>query len=145
MKKIIKIATIFILTNILVFSAITSKEIKLTKIKMSFDKKEIIIRIFENESSKDFLSKLPMTLVFEDFAKTEKIAYLNKKLIIDKVSSSKETSDFCYYAPWENLAVFYKGYGTDDGLVKLGIIESGKDKLTQIKDGTKIKLEVLED
>lgn len=145
MKKIIKIATIFILTNILVFSAINSKEIKLTKIKMSFDKKEIIIRIFENESSKDFLSKLPMTLVFEDFAKTEKIAYLNKKLIIDKVSSSKETSDFCYYAPWENLAVFYKGYGTDDGLVKLGIIESGKDKLTQIKDGTKIKLEVLED
>lgn len=145
MKKIIKIATIFILTNILVFSAINSKEIKLTKIKMSFDKKEIIIRIFENESSKDFLSKLPMTLVFEDFAKTEKIAYLNKKLIIDKVSSSKETSDFCYYAPWGNLAVFYRGYGTDGGLVKLGIIESGKDKLTQIKDGTKIKLEVLED
>lgn len=116
---------------------------KETRIKMSFEKKEVIIKIFTNKTSKDFLSQLPITLEFEDFAKAEKIAYLDRKLTIDKISSAKETSDFCYYAPWGNLAIFYKGYGTDSGLVKLGLIESGKENLIKIKDGDKVTLEII--
>ena len=111
---------------------------------MTFEKEEIIVKMFDNKTTKDFLSKLPMILEFEDYAKTEKISYLNSKLVVDKETSSKETSDFTYYAPWGNLAVFYKGYGNDGGLVKMGIIESGKDKLIKIKDGSKVKIEVLE-
>ena len=147
MKNFSKILLLFILTNTLVFCTTNSnkkeKIEKETKIKMSFDKQEIIVKIFDNKTSKDFLEQLPLTLEFEDFAGAEKIAYPNKKLTIDKSSSVGETSDFCYYAPWGNLAVFYKGYGNDGGLVKMGIIESGKEKLIKIQNGSKVKIEVL--
>ena len=32
--------------------------------------------------------------------------------------------DIAYYAPWGNLAIFYKDVGYSRGLVKLGTIES---------------------
>ncbi len=148
MKILLKIAILLVLMNTIVYCAakINNKEKKMnqTRIKMTFEKEEIIVKMFDNKTTKDFLSKLPMILEFEDYAKTEKISYLNSKLVVDKETSSKETSDFTYYAPWGNLAVFYKGYGNDGGLVKMGIIESGKDKLIKIKDGSKVKIEVLE-
>lgn len=148
MKKITGVIVLLLSINSLVFCSTNStkeeKNVKKMKIKMIFEKEEIIVRMFDNKTTKDFLSKLPMTLEFEDYAKTEKISYLNSKLTVDKETSSKETSDFTYYAPWGNLAVFYKGYGNDGGLVKMGIIESGKDKLIKIKDGSEVKIEVLE-
>lgn len=147
MKSLIKFLILFIFANTLVFCTTNSnnkeKKMKETRIKMSFDKEEIIVKIFDNKTSKDLLEQLPLTLEFEDFAGAEKIAYPNKKLTVDKSSSAGETSDFCYYAPWGNLAVFYKGYGNDGGLVKLGRIESGKEKLAKIKNGTKVKIEII--
>ena len=147
MRRVMGVLTFFLLVNTLIFCSTNSnnkeKNMKETRIKMSFEKKEVIIKFFNNKTSKDFLSQLPKTLEFEDFAKAEKIAYLDRKLIIDKISSVKETSDFCYYAPWGNLAIFYKGYGTDSGLVKLGLIESGKENLIKIKDGDKVTLEII--
>lgn len=147
MKILLKITILLVVMNILVFCATNTnnreKKMNQARIKMTFGKEEIIVRMFDNKTTKDFLSKLPMTLEFEDYAKTEKISYLNSNLIVDKETSSKETSDFTYYAPWGNLAIFYKGYGNDGGLVKMGIIESGKDKLKKIEDGSKVKIEVL--
>lgn len=147
MKKLFKILAMFLFANALAFCSTNpnSKEkiMKETKIKMSFDKEEIIVKLFDNKTSKDLLEQLPLTLEFEDFAGAEKIAYPNKKLTVDKSSSAGETSDFCYYAPWGNLAVFYRGYGNDSGLVKLGRIESGKETLRKIKEGTKVKIEII--
>ena len=33
--------------------------------------------------------------------------------------------DITYYAPWGNLAIFYKDFGYAKGLAKLGRIDSG--------------------
>lgn len=119
------------------------KEDYMNKIKMTFDNQEVVIKVFEGKTSEDFLKQLPLILPFEDFGGIEKIAYLNQKLIVANEDSKGEKSDFCYYAPWGNLTVFYKEYGNAHGLVKIGYIQEGKEYLAKIKNDTKIKIEKL--
>lgn len=112
-----------------------------TTIKMSSDGYEIIVKLFDNKTSKSFIEQLPLTLKFEDYIGKEKIAYPEKILIVDN-SSSSEDSDFCYYAPWGNLAIFYKGYG-GNAIIKMGIIQSGKENLVKIGNNSKVKIEII--
>jgi hypothetical protein len=38
--------------------------------------------------------------------------------------------DIAYYAPWGNLAIFYRDFGYSSGLVKLGRLDSGVEVLS---------------
>ena len=70
-----------------------------------------------------------MTLTFEDFNGNEKNNYLQQKLSIAGDIHAEETKgNFCYYAPWKNLAVFYHDMGYDENLYILGIIRSGRSR-----------------
>lgn len=114
-----------------------------SRIRIVFNNEEVIITLFDNPLSRDFASLLPLTVAFEDYAKTEKITYLPQKLATrGGLSESEAQGDFCYYAPWGNLAIFYKGFGSGNGLYILGRIESGKDTLAGMgkKFGARIEL-----
>jgi hypothetical protein len=37
--------------------------------------------------------------------------------------------DITYYAPWGNLAIFYKDFSYSAGLIKLGTLDSGSEAL----------------
>ena len=107
--------------------AVMTKE---TRIRIAFDGKEAIVTMFDNPIAKDFLTLLPMTVTLEDYARTEKIHYLPRKLTTSGGQTGSDVQgDFCYYAPWGNLAVFYKGFGHGGSLYILGRIDSGKDAL----------------
>lgn len=76
-------------------------------------------------SASDFVSLLPLELTFEDYAATEKIAYLPRKLT---TSGSPEVTrpqagDLAYYSPWGNLALFHRGAAPAHGLIRLGRID----------------------
>lgn len=43
---------------------------------MRINEKELLVRMFDNPTSRDLVRKLPLTLTFKDYASTEKIAYL---------------------------------------------------------------------
>jgi NAD(P)-dependent dehydrogenase (short-subunit alcohol dehydrogenase family) len=81
------------------------------------------------ETSRDFISLLPLTLTVEDYNGTEKISNLAKKLSTKGAPDGVDPSvgDLAYYAPWGNLAIFYKDFGYSAGLVKLGRIDSGAE------------------
>jgi hypothetical protein len=97
-----------------------------TRIKLSFDGNEAVVRLGDTSIAREFASRLPMTLEFQDYVGKEKIAYLSSKLPSNG-SNGGTSGDFCYYAPWGNLAIFYNGNGrAGGGLVVLGTIESGK-------------------
>ncbi|PAK42882.1 cyclophilin-like fold protein, partial [Priestia megaterium] len=50
--------------------------------------------------------------------------------------------DFAYYAPWGNIAIFYKGFEkATNNLVILGQIESGKENLENIDDDFTVNIE----
>ncbi len=106
-----------------------------TRIKLTFNNKEVFVRMYDNPASKDFLAQLPLTVTFEDYIGKEKVSILQKRLSIDDVQAGdlSKKGDFAYYAPWGNVAIFYKGLedATND-LIILGQIESGKENVENV-------------
>jgi hypothetical protein len=102
------------------------------KIRLTIDGKAITATLIDNATARDFLSLLPLTLTLEDYAATEKISYLPRKLSTAGAPAGvdPEPGDIAYYAPWGNLAIFYKDAGYARGLVKLGRLESGIEALS---------------
>jgi hypothetical protein len=82
-------------------------------------------------TTRDFLSLLPTTLTLEDYAATEKITYLPRKLSTAGAPAGSDPSvgDIAYYAPWGNLAIFYRDFRYSKGLIRLGRIDSGIEAL----------------
>lgn len=99
----------------------------------------------DNETTRDFVSLLPLTLTLEDYAGTEKISYLPKKLSTVGAPSGSDPSvgDITYYAPWGNLAIFYRDFGYSDGLVVLGQIDSGMEGLN-VPGSIKVTVELID-
>ena len=77
-------------------------------VEMHIGAKSFFIELNGNDAARDFASRLPMELQFEDFAGTERIAYLNPKLNVGEAPThmTPQTGDVAYYIPWGNLAVF---------------------------------------
>jgi hypothetical protein len=115
------------------------------KIRILFNNEEAVAVLFNNPVSIDFASLLPMTTMFEDYAGTEKITCLPRKLVTQGgITGGAVQGDFAYYAPWGNLAVFYKGFGNDSKLYLLGRIESGKEKLAGMSGNFDARIEIVE-
>lgn len=94
-------------------------------------------------ATQDLMKQLPLTLEFTDYAGTEKIAYPPQKL--SSHGSSKQyagrSGDITYYAPWGNLAIFYKDseVGSADGLIYLGKLNAPPNFMEKHK---KLKLRI---
>lgn len=114
------------------------------KIRMVFQGGEATVALFDNPLAKEFFRRLPLEVKFEDFSRTEKIFYMPEKLDVSGgVNADQRKGDFCYYAPWGNIAVFYKGYGHGRSLYVLGMLESGKDSLARLKNDFKARIEAI--
>jgi hypothetical protein len=85
----------------------------------------------DTPSVRDFVKQLPLTLELEDYGSTEKIAYPPNKLATQSAPAGIDPTvgDIAYYAPWGNLALFYKDFGYSKGLIRLGRITSGVEYL----------------
>ncbi|CAG9933317.1 cyclophilin-like fold protein [Candidatus Nitrotoga arctica] len=97
------------------------------KIRMTIEGAVVTATLFDNQTSRDFISLLPLTLTLTDYAATEKVSDLPRKLSTKGAPAGSDPSigDITYYAPWGNLAVFYKDFSYSNGLIKFGKIDSG--------------------
>lgn len=97
------------------------------KIKITLEDTEVTATLTDSQTTRDFVSLLPLTLTLEDYAGTEKISDLPKRLSTEGAPSGSDPAvgDVTYYAPWGNLAIFYRDFGYASGLVILGKIDSG--------------------
>lgn len=116
---------------------------KNARIKLTVDGNEIYVNLDDNQASREFLGMLPLTLTFEDFNSTEKIATLPDELSTEGLPSgyTPEVGDFSYYAPWENISVFYKDFRYSNSLYKLGTIESGTEILGNMNGEFEVTIE----
>jgi len=110
---------------------LSSQETNAMKIRLTINGKAMTATLLDNATARDFLSLLPMTLTLEDYAATEKISYLPRKLSTAGAPAGSDPSvgDIAYYAPWGNLAIFYRDFGYSKGLIRLGRIDSGIEAL----------------
>lgn len=108
------------------------------KLKITIGDKSVMATMYDNATAKDFISMLPLTLNLDDYAGTEKISYLSRKLTTQGATSGcdPDVGDITYYAPWGNLAIFYKDYGYASGLIKLGKIEGDISLLNTAQNPT---------
>ena len=106
--------------------------------------KVIMATIKDSEAARDFISLLPLTLTFEDYAGTEKISYLPRKLSTKRAPSGSDPSvgDIAYYSPWGNLAIFYRDFEYSRGLVILGKLDGGIEALS-VPGKVKARIELL--
>ncbi len=79
----------------------------------------------DTPAARDFAGLLPLTLTLTDFHATEKVADLPRRLDTSgaPAGTSATAGDITYYAPWGNLAIFYRDFRHSPGLVRLGSLE----------------------
>lgn len=112
-------------------AAASTAEVRTMKIVLTADGRPMTATLIDNATTRDFVALLPLTLVLEDYASTEKIAYLPRKLSVEGAPAgfAPVPGDIAYYAPWGNLALFYQGFTYSQGLVRLGRLDAGTDTL----------------
>ncbi len=95
------------------------------KINIRVRNEVVTATLIDSKTTQDFISLLPLTLRLEDYANTEKISNLPRRLSTEDAPPGSDPSvgDIAYYAPWGNLAMYYNDFGYSNGLVILGKID----------------------
>jgi hypothetical protein len=90
-------------------------------LKLTVGEQVLTAALSDNPTSRDFVLLLPLTLTLKDYASTEKISDLPKRLSTQGApeGSLPRAGDVTYYAPWGNLAVFHKDFKYSSGLIKI--------------------------
>jgi len=129
-----------------VFSMVTISEAQgdIMKIRLKVGDTVLTATLIDSATTRDFISLLPLTLTLKDYAGTEKISDLPKRLSTESAPSGSDPSvgDITYYAPWGNLAIFYRDFGYSSGLVILGKIDSGI-KALNVPGSVKVTIELI--
>lgn len=113
----------------------------MTAIEIEADGKRWTARIVDTPAGREFLAQLPLTLTLKDWAGTEKIADLPRPLTRAGAPSAitPVVGDVTFYAPWGNLAIFYKDGRRSPGLIPLGRID-GDVGLLAAYDGVAVTI-----
>jgi hypothetical protein len=92
-------------------------------------------RLEDSAATRDFVALLPIELTLKDYASTEKIATLPRQLSTEGTPPGVDPTvgDIAYYAPWGNLAIYYRDFGYSRGLVRLGRIEADAEALRSLE------------
>ena len=114
------------------------------KIRLKVGDKLLTATLIDSATARDLISLLPLTLTLKDYAGTEKISDLPKRLSTEGAPSGSDPSvgDITYCAPWGNLAIFYKDFGYASGLVILGKIDGGIEAF-QVPGSVKVTIELI--
>jgi len=79
----------------------------------------------DTPSARDLADLLPLTVSLSDFHSTERIADLPQAVTSAgaPAGTAAHAGDIAYYAPWGNLALFYRDSPYAPGLVRLGRLD----------------------
>ncbi|GAA2576269.1 hypothetical protein GCM10010304_16370 [Streptomyces roseoviolaceus] len=97
-------------------------------IRLTLDGRPVDATLNDSAAARDFAALLPLTLDLSDFHGTERIAGLPRRLDTSGApdAARARAGDLAYYAPWGNLALYYRdGGSSDSGLVILGHVVDG--------------------
>ncbi|MGW5658385.1 cyclophilin-like fold protein [Streptomyces humi] len=108
-------------------------------IRLTLDGHQVDATLNDSATARDFAALLPLTLNLGDFHRKEKIADLPRRLSTSGAPDAVEANpgDLAYYAPWGNLALFYRGsLSSDAGLIILGRLNGGTERLATATEVT---------
>jgi hypothetical protein len=113
-------------------------------IRLSFGDTALNGTLDDTPAGRDFASLLPLTLTLTDFHNTEKISDLPQRISTEDqvpAGTAGSAGDITVYAPWGNLALFYRDFTYTDDLIRLGNLEpAAADALAGLADGTTVTI-----
>lgn len=116
------------------------------KLKLTVEGQELSITLYDTPAANALYDMLPLELTFEDFNGVEKISYLTDELPTEgePEGCDPDVGDFCLYAPWGNLSIFYQDFQYSDSLIMLGHIDTGMDVISNMNKDFSATLEKAE-
>jgi hypothetical protein len=110
-----------------------------TIVRFASDRTIVDVTIGEDSPGvRDFLSMLPLEVTVEEFAGSEKIAYLPRELNhTGSPGSDPEDGDLIYFTPWGNLGFYYDttGIGYSEATLHLGTYDATEEQLSLLEGG----------
>ena len=100
----------------------------------------------DSPTARDLADQLPITLSFRDLNRVEKIAKLPRPLSTDGVpeGDDPDIADVGYYAPSQDLVLYYGDVGYWNGIVRIGRFDSDQLSLVEDQpDGFDVTLEIV--
>jgi hypothetical protein len=96
-------------------------------IRLTLDGHPVAATLNDSPTARDLAAQLPLTLSLRDLNQAEKTADLPRKLSTSGApeGADPEVGDLAYYAPWNQLAAYYRDAPYATGLVILGHMADG--------------------
>lgn len=113
-------------------------------LKMTVGGQTITATMEDNSAVRDLMSRLPLEVTLTDYNRTEKIFYPDPALNIESVTHgcAPVPGDITIYAPWGNVAIFYKEWPQSGSLIKIGHIDrNGIDVLSAYSGDVNVRIE----
>jgi hypothetical protein len=96
-------------------------------IRLTVEGRVVNASLNDSAAARDFATLLPLTLKLSDFHESERIADLPRRLSTTGApeSADPQAGDLAFYAPWGNLAIYYRDAPPASGVVILGHLADG--------------------
>lgn len=115
-----------------------SAETAAADLRIQIGSQSIAAQLADNPTANDLAAQLPMTLSFRDLNSMEKTAMLPRPLTMDGVPAGDdpEIGDIGYYAPSQDLVLYYGDVGYWTGIVRIGRLDTaGLSFVSEQRDG----------
>jgi hypothetical protein len=143
MGRVSAAIAIAMLTVIVMASA---AEVNTMKIRIMLNGKAITTTLIDNETTRDFVSLLPLTLTMNDLFGREKFGHLPRTISEEgKRTRTYEVGDVIYWSPGQDVAMFYRHDGQSipsPGIIVMGKIDSGVEALN-VPGSVKVTIELI--
>src|SRR5205814_10022292 len=118
------------------------------KIRVTLDNgKAITANLIDSETTRDFVSLLPLTLTMNDLFGREKFGHLPRAISEGgKRTRTYEVGDVIYWSPGPDVAMFYRQDGQSipsPGIIVMGKIDSGVEA-PNVPGSVKVTIERVE-
>ena len=112
-------------------------------IRLTINGKTLTATLEDSPAGRDFYAMLPLSLPLKDFNGTEKISDLPRRLSLQQAPEgcTPTAGTLAYYAPWGNLAIFYRDFSWSKGLIPLGRISSDMKDMAGADNGAMLTIE----
>ena len=96
---------------------------------------EVICQLNQSGAAKDLIKQLPLKVKVENYSSNEKVFNPKQKLSTANTPlANGKIYSFAYFAPWNNLVLFYKKGSPFSGLFELGQCIKGEENIANLKE-----------
>ena len=134
MKRILSVFVVgFIICTLIAYSNASENQMAI-KISVKANGNTTVFELNNSPAARDLYAQLPLSITVENYSDNEKIFYPPKKLNITDtpLADGGRAGTLAYYAPWGDVAMFYRGFSSAPGLYELGHVTSGSENISEM-------------